>query len=137
MKRISLIIAAAVCSAISMFAADPVPVEDSYSGRTGYVNEGGYYVIRPRYAEGHKFSEGLAAVSTGKKWGFINANGRWVVKPQFDYVEDFYRGHAIVRKDGKWGALNLKGELEVPCQFDTAEELADLIVYKTVAPASN
>lgn len=137
MKRIVLILCAALCSFSAIFAADPVPVEDSYSGRTGYVNEGGYYIIRPRYAEGRKFSEGLAAVSTGKKWGFINTNGRWVVKPQFEYVEDFYRGYAIVRKDGKYGAVNLKGELEVPCGFDTAEELADLIVYKTVAPGGN
>jgi len=50
------------------------------------------------FNEAHYFSDGLAAVRTGKKWGFVDHQGRWAVAANFDdVISDFKQGAAVVR----------------------------------------
>ena len=54
----------------------------------GFIDRQGQIVIEPKYKDAHSFSDGLAAVSNGKKWGFINLKGDTVIPFRFDDVFD-------------------------------------------------
>lgn len=72
----------------------PIKQNDKY----GYKNTSGEIVIKPRFNEACKFSEGLACVKIKSKWGYINKNGKIVIEPQFDKAESFSNGRARVMK---------------------------------------
>jgi hypothetical protein len=83
----------------------------------GYVNRAGDIVIQAIYDEAEPFSEGLAAVTTGKKMGFINRKGILLIKSQFDRVlSPFHSGYCIVQENQKVGILGQDGRyLIAPC----------------------
>lgn len=81
------------------------------SGKHGYVDLRGHFVIPPQFDAANGFSESLAAVEIGGKWGVIDKSGQVVIRPQFDWVMGFSEGLAVVevkhkngiiRKDGTW-----------------------------------
>lgn len=109
-------------------------------GLTGYRDEHKKLVIPCQFAEGKRFSEGLALVKVslseeermkfiiqGKgrqmkmeeiqielrklgKWGFIDTEGRMVIKAEFERAYSFKNGKAKVRKDGENFYINHRGE---------------------------
>lgn len=69
----------------------------------GFANEAGELVIPYKYTAAFPFSEGLAAVSTGKlgvgKWQYINARDEVVIaagEPDFEWASSFHHGRALV-----------------------------------------
>ena len=42
------------------------------------------------------FSDGLAAVASGKLWGYIDKTGKWTIKPKFKSAYGFAGGFAPV-----------------------------------------
>jgi len=69
-------------------------------------------VIPPQFDLTYGFSEGLAAVQTGKKWGYIDAAGKIVIAPQeFWNVKPFHNGLAQVQtKDTGVGYIDRSGK---------------------------
>jgi hypothetical protein len=95
------------------------------STRWGYVDRKGRLVIKPQFAEAHKFSEGLAAVQKGEHWCYIDREGKVVIRGRFNEAKDFRGGLARVHeggsyqevhdgpsywKGGAWFYINRKGE---------------------------
>jgi hypothetical protein len=88
----------------------------------------GSIVIHPEFESAGPFSEGLAAVQTGKKedgkWGYIDKSGKYVIDPQFDDADGFSEGLAAVRsgdeKTGKWGFIDRSGKYAITPQWDHA-----------------
>lgn len=90
---IMLIIIAALCllnretgdsSGINMFSEGLLAVEDS-SGRWGYINKKGEYVISPQFSEAYPFdSDGTAVVFVGSKFAIIDKKGKFVVQPKIE-----------------------------------------------------
>lgn len=70
------------------------------SGKWGFIDEKGDYVVEPQYELVGDFHEGMAAVGTGEypytKWGFIDKTGKMVIEPQYMGVNRFYDGVAVV-----------------------------------------
>lgn len=79
----------------------------------GYINTKGEWAIKPQYAEGGNFSEGLAAVKrqrlkqddeskypkfTYPGWGYVDRNGTLVIPFQYYGGTDFRIGHACVKE---------------------------------------
>jgi hypothetical protein len=101
-------------------AQDQVGEKGTAQSDTGSV------VIQPQFESAGPFSEGLAAVQTGKtedgKWGYIDKSGKFVIDPQFDYAEGFSEGLAAVRsgddKSGKWGFIDRSGKYAITPQWD-------------------
>jgi hypothetical protein len=74
----------------------------------GYIDRQGKLAIRPRFAEAHAFSEGLAAVRTkkttvwrmGDTWGYIDKTGKYRIEPLFNEARPFRGGLARVHIGG-------------------------------------
>lgn len=80
-------------------------------GKTGFVNLQGHEQIKPQFKKALDFSEGLAAVQSGKLWGVIDKAGRWILKPTYDDIESFYRGRAAVRLKNKYATIDKTGRI--------------------------
>ncbi len=95
----------------------------------GFIDKTGQTAIHYKYGRVRDFSEGLAAVSVGRrpsssngKWGFIDKVGREVVPARYDDTGDFSEGLAPVyvgaHPNGKWGFIDKTGQEIVPCLYE-------------------
>lgn len=75
----------------------------------GYINHRGRFIIKPKFEDASRFSEGYASVKKGGKWGYINKSGKLVIDYRFDNAFHFYRGYASVKVDSLWGFIDKKG----------------------------
>jgi hypothetical protein len=106
--------------------------QDQTGGKGAVDSETGSIVIDPQFESAGPFSEGLAAVQTGKKedgkWGYIDKSGKFVIDPQFDYAEGFSEGLAAVRsgdeRTGKWGFIDRSGKFAIAPQWDHASRFS-------------
>lgn len=60
-----------------------MPNEFKKECRYGYLNYAGEVVTAPIFRCAKKFSEGLAAVQSGKLWGYITPSASFQIEPQF------------------------------------------------------
>jgi len=97
-------------------------VQVKKSGKWGFVDKTGKWVIKPQFKWAWGFSEGLAKVEIdgwpNEKYGYIDKTGKMVIEPQFDIAEDFSEGLATVKKYGKWEFINKTGKAVIGPQFD-------------------
>ena len=97
----------------------------NFPGKCGYIDITGKILIDAQFGEVGLFSEGLAAVRTGKLWGYIDKTGTFLIDPQFDLAAPFSEGLAAVHKGGKWGYIDKEGRTTISPQFDQAGDFAD------------
>ena len=68
-------------------------VDNSDSGKYGFINQSGEIVIPAKFDRVGILSEGLASFRVGdwdsRKCGFINRSGEIVIPAQFDYINPF------------------------------------------------
>ena len=86
----------------------------------GYIDRYGKIIIKPQYSDAEPFSEGLAAVSNGKKLGFINKKGKAIIP--FIYDETFLgfnNGLSDITLCDSCGFINKKGKIVVPLIYET------------------
>lgn len=90
--------------------AELYPVKDGESGKYGYVDDKGKWVIEPKYesASGFDSETGLAKVWTSNKdfmVGFINKKGEMVIEDKYGRgTKSFYNGYAVVATENKGGS---------------------------------
>jgi WG containing repeat len=101
------------------------------SGRVGYQNADGAWIIPAKFTAARPFSQGLAAVQVGEGessvWGFIDTLGHWRIEPQFvGIAHGFTEGHA---------AVFLPGLVESPLAYiDTSGGLVFDAVFSDARP---
>ena len=86
----------------------------------GYIDKKGKIIISPQYTDADLFSEGLAAVSNGKKYGFINSRGDTIIP--FIYDETFLgfnNGLSDVTLCDSCGFIDKKGRIVIPLIYET------------------
>lgn len=71
----------------------------------GYIDKTGKIVISPQFDYAFGFSEGLAAVISGR-CGYIDKSGRIVINPQFDMAWSFSEGLARVEIGDRVGYID-------------------------------
>lgn len=111
-----------------LFGQDLTPKQKKK--KWGFVNSKNEWVIKPKFTEVKKFTEGLACVRIKKKWGFINAEGKKVIPFKYSAAQSFENGYASVRSlaplagntresnnQYKWGFINKSGQLIVSYLF--------------------
>jgi len=116
------------------FSEGLAAAQDDASGKWGYVDKTGKWAIEPKYYAAHRFSEGLAAVSSdpeqfeAKKFGFIDKSGKMVI-PDTDYrgyyyretVIEFHEGLcAIYNRSGNLGYIDKTGKTVIPFRYNSA-----------------
>lgn len=63
-----------------VMADEPFPAQDADTGKWGYINRSGVWVVEPSYEEARVFSDGLGLVYSEEKGaGFVNAQGELVI----------------------------------------------------------
>lgn len=67
----------------NLFNSGLVNVKDG-SGKWGYINTKGEYVISAQFDKAYEFNDGLALVKSGDLYGYIDKTGEYVINPQFD-----------------------------------------------------
>lgn len=91
------------------------------SGKIGYLNTKGKFVIPPTYEEGTSFYNQAALVKKNGKWALINSKGKLLTAfniEDMDYGTHYRKsGLFPVKIDGLWGSMNYKGQLVVPAEF--------------------
>lgn len=96
-------------------------------GKCGFIDEQRNVVVPLRYAYARPFSEGLAAVVTGRwrskteldgLYGFVDLDGKEVIPCEYEDVNSFSGGIAAVFKNRKWGAIDRRGNMIIKPQFD-------------------
>lgn len=91
------------------------------TGKTGYININGDFVILPFFEWGTPFSEGLALVCDGDKKKYINTAGETIFEEFGDvrFMTEFVNGIAIFEdaKTSLRGFLNKQGEIIIKPQF--------------------
>lgn len=101
----------------------------------GFVNAKGEWVVKAKYSEVKKYSEGLACVRVKKKWGFINKEGKKTIPFKYSKAISFKNGLAAVRSYAllsgntrannnqyKWGFINHLGVQIIPFQFRSVQD---------------
>lgn len=76
------------------------------SGKWGFIDRKGNFVIQAIYDDAENFSCGYALVKINGSYMFINTDGKLQNAPFFERSEGFYHNYAIVRVDGKYGILD-------------------------------
>ncbi len=90
-------------------------------GKVGYIDISGKIVIPAGFTHGRDFSEGLAAVFSGKDdgWYYIDPSGKRAFNGTFEKAEAFSEGLAAVANENlKFGYINNKGKNIVMPQYD-------------------
>jgi hypothetical protein len=65
------------------------------TGRSGYINHEGAWVIAPSFfEEAHDFRDGRALVQVNGFYGYIDPKGEFVVRPRYTKGSSFSEGLA-------------------------------------------
>ncbi len=98
------------------------------SGKWGYVDSAGEWIVNPQFEGAQGFSGGLAPVVVGGKTGYINRDGRFVINPQYAWAGEFHGGHAVVAptQDGRTGLIDEEGRFVVDAgKFESVGNFKD------------
>ena len=96
-------------SSIDRFSERLIQRKD-VTGRTGYVDRTGRFVLPGRWQFAGRFRDGLAAVLRGDQWGMVDRSGQEVIPPIWDGIS--------LQEGGLFQALQYLGEKAGG--FDTA-----------------
>jgi len=95
------------------------------SGKWGFIDAAGKWVVDPQFEVAGPFEEGLAPVRVGGRWGYIDKNGKFVINPQYDSPEEFHDGYAAFGSGGKFGFIDTSGRMVVDAKFLEAYFFSD------------
>ncbi|MBU8907626.1 WG repeat-containing protein [Desertibacillus haloalkaliphilus] len=88
----------------------PAYVNTKNGKRWGYINEGGRFILKPRFDEANDFQDnGLAIVTEKRKTGLIDQTGRFVLPPTYLSMLPFTEGRAIVMDEAGFKIIDELG----------------------------
>lgn len=84
---------------INSFSQDAIGLRaklDTVSGKYGYVNEKGDFIIKPQYSLARNFMSEYTSVQVDTLWGIIDTSGNFYIKPKFrNEISAIYRNHFL------------------------------------------
>ncbi len=129
----ALAVVAMVCAGCDSERFTPVhdstelwPAVSSETGKWGYIDSKGTFVIPANYDVAHGFSCGYALVESGENSFYIDTKGKMQDAPRFEDAEDFYYKYARVEADDLYGMLNTKFKYAIqPTFYDLGRRMGD------------
>lgn len=116
------------CSSMLSFTMSEglIGLMDYSSGKCGYIDEYGKWVIEPQYEWAYEFSDGLANVEIDDKKGYIDHQGNVVIEPQYHYAYPFSEGLAAVAYEDKlMGYIDKNGKTVLEPKYFYARSFCD------------
>ncbi|MCH6232320.1 WG repeat-containing protein [Cognataquiflexum rubidum] len=95
------------------------------SGKFGFIDNSGNWIIGNQYEEVGTFKEGIAAFRQDEKWGFINNQGTEITGADYEQVSFFHKGKAIVKQEGKHLLIGKDGKPILEKTYDRISLAAD------------
>ncbi|WP_304516353.1 WG repeat-containing protein [Cecembia rubra] len=95
------------------------------SGKYGFIDKSGKWLIPAQFDQVKKFNEGLAAYQLNGQWGILDKWGNIIVPAQFSQISEFRRGLAIVRTGEKQNIVDRTGKLLIEKSYDRISLGAD------------
>lgn len=105
-------------------AAQSLSRLESETGRWGYVDKTGRWVVRPAYQRAGEFNDGRGLVDVGGPGldpdrGYVDATGALVIPATYVNAGDFWKGFApVCRKAHKCGFIDKNGKAVIPLVHD-------------------
>jgi hypothetical protein len=104
------------------FSEGLLPCADE-TGRYGYIDSTGSWLILPRFDDAGPFCSGIAAIRLDGEWGYIDKTGSYIIQPQFDQVLNFCGDFGAVKTaSGLMYGLTRAGELIGPGYYSVSPE---------------
>jgi hypothetical protein len=121
---------------------DEIGIPWEHNNSYGYINKEGEIVIKPTYIYASRFSDGLAAVSTGT-WGprgrgpagYIDKVGKIIIEFKYTDAKEFSEGLAAVHVGGyggKYGYIDKREKFIIPPKFEFASQFRNGLAYVTI-----
>lgn len=113
-KNLLTLLIAILC--VSPLFAQPELLKDSKTGKYGFIDENGDWIIQPQYDGGEDFYEyEFTFVKKGNKWGLISQKGEVVLPFAYDKpgYGEYDEGLIPVSKAKKHGIVDKKSGTEV------------------------
>jgi len=95
------------------------------SGKFGYLNDAGQWVITPSFLEVGSFSEKVSTYRNGATWGVLSSDGKILGDARWEEIKPFAGGIAIATLAGKQYLLRPTGELAIPEGYDKISRLKE------------
>ncbi len=120
---------------ISTCAVAQLEGRKSESGKFGFTNETGEWVIQPMYSQIFEFSESqFTLVKLKDKWGVIDQQGKTILPFEFSKMENLDYGDDqlfSVMKDKRYGLLDLhSAKMRTECIYENDFHFYDGIIQQ-------
>jgi len=90
------------------------------SGKIGFIDISGKWVIEPQYDSARAFKNGFAAVKKRNRWGYINTEGKAITSFSF-FDAGYFSEDGLAAVKGLsvyWGFINDEGKMIIPLNYD-------------------
>ena len=114
---------------ISMTNQLLLPLADN-TGKYGYIDTLGRWIITAQFDDAEQFIEGNAAVCKNDSCFYINKEGLKLFDAYFDDIYPYKQGIAIIKKNNLYYLLNRSGQLISKGYQEMNSELGNLYVCK-------
>jgi len=102
-----------------------LPFRHRDSGKWGYADKTGQWVIPAQFDLGFPFSEDRAVIKQGELHGIIDRQGKWIVRPSLKFALSYREGLVPVERGGRGLFLDPDGRPAFARDFESAREFGD------------
>jgi hypothetical protein len=95
------------------------------SGKSGFVNAAGKWVIQPEFAEVKNFSEKIGEFRSGASWGLLANSGQPISSPEWEEIKSFSAGKAVAKNSMGLFLLDQYGKTINPESYDQICRIKD------------
>jgi hypothetical protein len=99
-----------------------MPNRDRDSGKWGYVDRSGRWVIAPHFDLVFPFSQERGIVTIGQLRGVIDRKGKWIVSPSLPWAVGYQDGFLCIQQKKRFAYLDVDGRLAFSRDFEHATQ---------------
>ena len=98
---------------------------DTATGKFGYIDRSGQFLIPPQFDGAYPFHDGLARIAAGSRFGYIDDKGASLIEPVFNEATDFNEGFAAAVQDSRGktvvGFIDKTGQFRICSPFEPSQ----------------
>jgi hypothetical protein len=99
MKLITVFLTLITLTSIAQKPSNLAVKFDSTSGKYGFADSAGNFVIKPDFDNAREFLSEYTSVQIDTLWGVIDSKGKYKIKPKYSKISAIYKGHFLESGD--------------------------------------